>query len=124
MIFKRLPSLRPEQVCVPTPITVVTSGKFDTAKFTEAKRRDEIVRKLVKDCPYSVGETVEVNSDPGKEKYGATALVMGIAQNYIQLGKEEWPEGDNPLIVHARADDDTEFFCTVNYLRPIINKAC
>lgn len=130
MIFITLPSLRPKPPAVPVSMGAYTHGTtgkvsgLDADKFQEARRRDNIIKQLVKDCPYQAGDIVGVNSDAGKSLYGNKIQVIRIAQNYVQLGAKEWPEkGDNPLIVSASNGKET-FFCTTNYLIPLDNKGC
>ena len=83
--------------------------------FNEARRRDNIIKELVKKLPYKVGDKV-VPADPNKKEESAT--IVGICTTYAHLGHEyTWPKNDNPMIVTARKDKDgTIYFCTTNYL--------
>lgn len=89
----------------------------------EALRREAIVKKLYRDCPYRIGDEVEYTKENEKKKNPNDRLiVLNIVSSYAQMGKEEkWPSSDNPLLVHAKLfkEDGSidEFFCTTNYLK-------
>lgn len=85
------------------------------------QERDDIIKKLYKDCPYNVSDMTTVNSDDLQlvEDYGDVE-VLHICKNIFDFGKKTaWPEeGDNPLIVTAYSKKaDRRFFCTTNYLK-------
>jgi len=89
----------------------------------EALRRDELIKKLYRECSYRSGDEVEYVNDNDKKKNPEDRLVvMNIVDSYTKIGKDEkWPASDNPLIVHAKQFKQdgsvSEFFCTTNYLK-------
>ena len=90
-----------------------------SAIFLEAKRRDTIIKGLVKNLPYSVGDICQPTTDKGKQEYGK-CKILHIATTYAALGKDyEW-KGDNPMIVHAKGvDKNIVFFCTTDFLEKV-----
>lgn len=92
--------------------------------LTEVLRRDAIVRKLYKDCPYTKGETVTPTTPQDLVKYGKTIIVQHICSCYVEMGSaNEWPKGDNPYIVGAFAPEkNVSFYCTTNFLEPLKDK--
>lgn len=95
----------------PNPITELTSAVWETAK-----KRDDIVKKLYKDCPYNVGDICKpVNPD---KRYSNNISITAICKSLTDMGKDyQWPKDDNPMIVHAY-DNEKKFpmFCTTNFL--------
>lgn len=105
----------------PTPAPFVNSYSSKTPStllVDEFKRRDSIIKDLVKTCPYRVGDVVQPASKHGSDKYGTNNTVTRMVTAYSQMGgTEEWPENNNPLIVEARDEDGVLFWCTTNYLK-------
>jgi hypothetical protein len=98
-----------------------TPGK-DTLKpmFEEAVRRDRVIKKLVAEMPYCLGEWVQPADRQAVDTYGDEILIEGVCDTYGKMGrKEKWPEHDNPMIISAYSKkNDLHFHCTVNFLIP------
>lgn len=95
--------------------------KPNTILGIKLQERDDIIKKLYKECKYYVGDTTYVDSTDAQlvEDYGDVE-VLHICKNIFDFGKKTaWPEeGHNPLIVTAYSKKaDRRFFCTTNYLK-------
>lgn len=89
-----------------------------TVLVEEYKRRDNIIKDLIKGCAYKVGDVVMCASEQGANKYGDNITVTRMVTHYSQMGgTEAWPENNNPLIVEAVGEDGVLFWCTTNYLK-------
>lgn len=85
----------------------------------EAKRRDDIVRKLYNAFPLKPGDTATASNSTISAKIGDKLIIMAVAKGYSDLGKDDkWPEDDNPLMVHVKSyDKDCDFFVTTNAVK-------
>jgi len=83
------------------------------AVYNETRRRDNIIKELVKECKFTEGEIAL--SAAANEEY----IVHRICKCYAHMGADvEWPASDNPMIVTIIAvKDKTVSFCTTNYLK-------
>lgn len=97
---------------LPKEILRATKLRITNAEYS---RRDAIVRKAYKDCPFYVGDKVTPDSVEGQKKYG-TSTVTGLVSSYFDYG-DDWPKNDNPLIVMFTTNDGHEAFSTVNYFK-------
>ena len=83
-------------------------------------RRDNIVRKQSKECPFNFGDTVYPASTEGYAKYGR-CLVTGKTKSYSEMDMDKWPSSDTPFILSARSLDpdkpENNFICTFNYFQ-------
>ena len=85
--------------------------------YKEIRRKDDIIKKLVKDFKHKVGDKVEPASEEAKAKWG-TCEVIGICTDYIYLEKDfKWPKNDNPMIVTAASETGEIFWATTNYFK-------
>ena len=118
MIEYSLPSRRQPPVktgFVPAPALVSPTAQ---TIIGEAKRRDDIIKQMFKNCPYKEGDIVKPYSAAGIKQYGDDVIVEKICDTYAKMGKsEEWPKDDCPMIVTAWSNKtSSRFFCTVGYL--------
>lgn len=87
----------------------------------EWERRNEIIKKLSKDCSFIVGQILYPRNKEGLDLYG-TCKVLGVCKTYHDFGDMEWPSDDIPLIIHAEsmtrknATGFVRFNCTPAYL--------
>lgn len=111
MIAIHLPSRRKTSTI--TQITTAVSTMFN-----EASRREAIIKGLVKDLPYKLGDIVIPSDDSEYEKIG-DLRVTAIADTYAKFGKKEkWPDNDVPMIIHVWCDKQKQvYFCSTNYLK-------
>lgn len=88
-------------------------------------RRDAIIKKMVKDLPFCVGEYVAPYNADNRQKYGDTVVILGICDDYTKFGKkEEWPSSDVPMIIQAYSEKaQTNFFCTPGFLKVLSKDA-
>jgi len=99
-----------------TPPTPNPGGVVVTTMFSEARRRDDIVKNLFKECPYKVGDKVKARLQENKTAIGV-GVVKNICKRYTDLGRDyTWPETDNPMIVTVISEEGEIFFSTTNYL--------
>lgn len=86
--------------------------------FGEAMRRDRVIKKLLDEAGYKVGDIVECSIVSAREKYG-DIKVEKMLDSYIKMGKDEkWPESDCPFLVTCFSEkENIRFTCTVHYLR-------
>lgn len=93
------------------------------AIYNEAKRRNGIIKDLVKTFNYKKGDKVECANPADTAKWGQ-CTIMGILDDYQHMEKDhKWPPNDNPLIVTAAAEDGSIFFATTNYFKDGVNEA-
>lgn len=109
-------------VVVSSPVKVVDSVVGDI--MAESARREELVKKLYRECPYRPGDTVIPKYISDRKKYGEKIIVMSIVDSYAKFGKDEtWPSNDTPYLVTAKSyDKDTIFLCTTDFLIPVKKK--
>lgn len=76
---------------------------------------------MVADLSYCVGEYVAPHNKANQDKYGDTVVVTNICDDYTKYGKKEpWPQNDTPMIIQAfSAKNQTHFFCTPAFLKPL-----
>lgn len=97
-------------------------------QYNEDKRRDAIIAELVRKSQLAPGMLVRPANDDTYQLKGL-ATITAIASTYaewkgnLEEKDVKWPPGDNPMIVHARYEDDG--FCveaTINYFIPFEKK--
>lgn len=86
--------------------------------LTESLRRDRLIKDLVSKCKVKIGDICKPYDESLIEEYGDNIRVTHICDSYFKFGiKEKWPEGDNPMIIHAWSDKkDATFICTTEWL--------
>lgn len=102
----------------PTITAATTSNTLSSEIFAEALRRDKIIRAMVKDIKYKVGDVCTPHDKKLYDEYGKDIEVTGICDTYVKYGRDEkWPKNDTPMIVHARSiKTGTNFICTPEWL--------
>jgi hypothetical protein len=85
----------------------------------EEQRRNLIIARLIKECPFSVGDIVRpANAETFATLglYRITGLALSYAQYKGSSKEDDWPSNDNPMIVGAVCiKDGTNIFATTNY---------
>ena len=123
MIHIKIPGIKKKEVYWPpvlvpqtttTPVNNVVQSISD-----EAKRRDDIVRKLYQEFPLNPGDTATPSDETIAKKVGMKLIIMAVAKSYADLGKDDkWPEDNNPLMVHIKSyDKNCDFFVTTNAIK-------
>jgi hypothetical protein len=115
-MFIQFPSWRVPAV----PVAHTPPGAKVVSMFTEAQRRDSIIKEHVKKFPFKEGDIVQPVEPTEFEKYGKL-MISKIADSYGKLGKnEEWPSNDNPFIISVYVEKTNSYlFCTTNYLKAL-----
>ena len=82
----------------------------------EASKRDILIKKLYKECPYNVGDTVVPVDELEKKKYG-DVVVEGICKSYAEFGKDvKWHEGNPMIVTFFSPKMKCRIFCTTDFL--------
>lgn len=147
MITQSFPSLRPKPPVVvyppykytpplgplggprkPTGWDVQKAEKF---KITpeEFVRRDEIVRKMWRECNWREGDVLCPRGPQSRDKYGTNIKVEGIYRTYHDFHEnEKWPSDDEPYIMTVRPErgaNGGRICCTPDFLmRPGNGSSC
>jgi hypothetical protein len=89
--------------------------------FKRTEERNAIIKSLLKDLPYSVGDLVKPYSEAEQCTWGDDVVVETIASDTAQLGRDyEWPDNDSPMLIGAYSKKkDVRFFCTPSFLIPV-----
>lgn len=76
----------------------------------EARRRDEIVKKLYNEFPLKPGDTA--TAIPTMiDQIGERLIIVAVAKTYAELGRDDpWPVSDRPLMVHVKSYDKNSDF--------------
>lgn len=95
------------------PSTVVQPSVTNIAVYNEARRRDNIIKELLKDFKLVEGQIVEAAVT------GQEFILNKICRSYSHMGADvDWPANDNPMIVTITSTKDQSVcFCTTNYLK-------
>jgi hypothetical protein len=94
-------------------------GNAGTDTWKEAKRRDEIIKKMYKECKYYPGQKL-IPDVPGAFAEHGECTVVGVCSSYVLYGKDiAWPASDNPLIVTVITSKNTTLFTTNNYFKAV-----
>ena len=129
MIEQHFASKRPKPKYMPTHYPVQQGGGYFSPvehaqarlrKITpmEYRRRDNIVVKAARECPFETGDTGYPIDAKKYEKYGA-CTVLYVCRTYKDMGPEEtWPDTDNPFILGFRPSvgKPETIICTNNFL--------
>lgn len=98
-----------------------TSHYQNKGLWAETVRKNAIIKELIGKIDYSEGDYTQPAAKENIEKYGTTILVESICDNYTKLGNTVWPDNDMPMLITAYSVDTKErFFCTPNFLEPIL----
>lgn len=103
-----------------TPLVQAVLAPTKEVLAEKVRKKDNIIYKEFKRCPYKVGDVVTYNTEDKSDKqYGHKVQVHGIAKSYIEYGKDVvWC--DPPLIVNAfNLDTQIAFMCTVDTLKAL-----
>lgn len=110
---KKKTHVQPSYSHLPAPKPTSTLG-------IRLQERDDLIKKLYKECPYNIGDFTVVDSTDQNvvDEYGDVE-VLHICKSIFDFGKRsEWPAEGNPLIVTAYSKKaNRHFFCTTNYLK-------
>lgn len=87
----------------------------DTDTWKEAKRRDDIIKRIYKECKYYPGQKLTPKEPDAAKEYGVCTII-GVCSSYALYGKDVvWPTSDNPLIVTVLTSKQATLFTTDNY---------
>ena len=87
------------------------------AIYNEAKRRNSIIKDLVKEFKHKKGDKLECVNDQDITRWGECTLIS-IVDDYQHMEKDhKWPANDNPMIVTASSAEGEIFFATTNYFK-------
>lgn len=112
------PPAPPAPVVNPANLPYVTN----LAIYNEAKRRNNIIKELVKSFIYKKGDVVECANPRDTEKWGQ-CTILNVLDDYQHMEKDhKWPANDNPMIVTAAAENGEIFFATTNYFKDGVNE--
>jgi hypothetical protein len=91
------------------------------AIYNEAKRRNAIIKELVKTFNYKVGDVVDCSNPQDQTKWGS-CTILSVLDDYQHMEKDhKWPGNDNPMIVTASSASGEIFFATTNYFKDGVN---
>ncbi len=95
-----------------------TSDVANENYWKKATERDAIIKQLVKEAEFKVGDVCVPKSTAEYNKYGELT-VQAICDSYSKFGVyEEWPDNDNPLLVSCiSSKTQGVVWTTVNYLK-------
>lgn len=95
------------------PSPVVQPSVTNIAVYNEARRRDNIIKELLKEFKLVEGQIVQA------EASGQEYILNKICRSYAHMGNDvDWPASDNPMIVTITSTKDQSVcFCTTNYLK-------
>jgi len=90
-----------------------TPAVTNIAVYNEARRRDNIIKELVKEFKMVEGQIVKPTAT--NQEY----IINAICRSYAHMGNDvDWPASDNPMIVTITSTKDQSVcFCTTNYLK-------
>jgi hypothetical protein len=95
------------------PSPVVQPSVTNIAVYNEARRRDNIIKELLKEFKLVEGHIVL--AVVSNQEY----VINKICRSYVHMGSDvDWPASDNPMIVTITSTKDQSVcFCTTNYLK-------
>ena len=108
---------------LPAPVVNNTAMPYVTnlAIYNEAKRRNAIIKELVKTFNYKVGDVVDCSNPQDQTKWGS-CTILNVLDDYQHMEKDhKWPGNDNPMIVTASSAAGEIFFATTNYFKDGVN---
>lgn len=114
MIYTKFPSKhKPPKLYELTRFQKPSVPHSGPGMYAESQRREAVIKKHFKECPYYANEMVRKAGDTAEER---TIKVLFICPSYAAYDKADWPANDNPLIVYAQYANGDKFFCTTNFL--------
>lgn len=120
MIFLTITSRKkPPAPPPPAPVVNVNALPYVTnlAIFNEARRRNKIIKELVKEFKYKSGDVVECSNPQDQARWGACTIIS-VVDDYMYMEKDhKWPPNDNPMIVTASSQEGEIFYATTNYFQ-------
>lgn len=114
---------KPQVYSPPAPVVHTQNLPYVTnlAIYNEAKRRNSIIKELVKTFNYKKGDVVECKNPADTAKWGQ-CTILNVLDDYQHMEKDhKWPANDNPMIVTAAAENGEIFFATTNYFKDGVN---
>jgi len=124
MIFTTITSRKkPVVYSPPPPVVNNTALPYVTnlAIYNEAKRRNNIIKQLVKEFKYKSGDVVECKNPQDQAKWGSCTIIS-VLDDYQHMEKDhKWPANDNPMIVTASSNVGEIFYATTNYFQGGVN---
>ncbi len=109
----------------PPPVVNNTALPYVTnlAIYNEAKRRNNIIKQLVKEFKYKSGDVVECKNPADQAKWGSCTIIS-VLDDYQHMEKDhKWPANDNPMIVTASSNVGEIFYATTNYFQGGVDEA-
>lgn len=110
------------------PPAVVSKPTPSVGMTAEEARRDAIINKLLVGNRLMIGQRVRPADDEAFKREG-TARILSIARSYAAYKspnskEDDWPDTDNPLIVHARYEnvEGKVVHATINYFIPYVEE--
>ena len=120
MIFTTITSRKKPVVCSPPPLVVNNTALpyvTNLAIYNEAKRRNNIIKQLVKEFKYKSGDVVECKNPADQTRWGQCTIIS-VLDDYQHMEKDhKWPANDNPMIVTASSNVGEIFYATTNYFQ-------
>ena len=120
MIFTTITSRKkPVVYSPPPPVVNNTALPYVTnlAIYNEAKRRNNIIKQLVKEFKYKSGDVVECKNPADQTRWGQCTIIS-VLDDYQHMEKDhKWPANDNPMIVTASSNVGEIFYATTNYFQ-------
>lgn len=121
MIFTTITSRKRPTPPARTPPPVVNNTALpyvtNLAIYNEAKRRNNIIKQLVKEFKYKSGDVVECKNPQDQAKWGSCTIIS-VLDDYQHMEKDhKWPANDNPMIVTASSNVGEIFYATTNYFQ-------
>jgi len=93
------------------------------AIYNEAKRRNNIIKQLVKEFKYKSGDVVECKNPADQTRWG-NCTIISVLDDYQHMEKDhKWPANDNPMIVTASSNVGEIFYATTNYFQGGVDEA-
>jgi len=126
MIFTTITSRKkPVVYSPPPPVVNNTALPYVTnlAIYNEAKRRNNIIKQLVKEFKYKSGDVVECKNPADQTRWGQCTIIS-VLDDYQHMEKDhKWPANDNPMIVTASSNVGEIFYATTNYFQGGVDEA-
>lgn len=110
----------------PAPVVIPNTPQpyvSNMAIYNEAKRRNAIIKDLVKNFKHKKGDKLICSNVDDVARWGECTLIS-IVDDYQHMEKDhKWPPNDNPMIITAAAENGEIFFATTNYFKEGVNEA-
>jgi len=116
---------KPVVYTTPAPVVNNTALPYVTnlAIYNEAKRRNKIIKDLVREFKYKSGDVVECKNPADQTRWGQCTIIS-VLDDYQHMEKDhKWPANDNPMIVTASSNVGEIFYATTNYFQGGVDEA-